>query len=233
MWSLLVAGALVQSVLASGPEAGSEVRSGSPEVLVELKQSLQTGSLLFSQGDCLAVKVFSASSYTHVGGVVVKDGEVTVYDSMNGSGVRMTPLDEYLRLQTPTQLHVVHPATPLTTERAAAYETHLNGQLGRKYAIKHHLTGQRCDGLHCAEYMTDALMSADLIHAKNPPRVSPGSLLEGLEKANLYADGGRFALKASEPQKPANLTWCQSLWHDTGTCCSNTATQLRRWVLCR
>jgi Permuted papain-like amidase enzyme, YaeF/YiiX, C92 family len=228
MWSLLMI-----CVLASGPEAAVEVRSGSPEVLAELKQSLKTGSLLFSQGDCLAVKIFSASSYTHVGGVVVKGGEVTVYDSMNGAGVRKTSLDEYLRLQTPTQLHVVHPATPLSGERAAAYETHLNGQLGRKYAINHHLTGQRCDGLHCAEYMTDALMSAELIRAQNPPRVSPGSLLEGLEKANLYTDGGHFKLKAIEPQKPTNLTWCQSLWYDTGTCCSNTATQLRRWVLCR
>ena len=228
MWSLLVL-----CVLASGPEAAPEVRSASPEVLVELKQSLQTGSLLFSQGDCLAVKIFSASSYTHVGGVVVKDGEVTVYDCMNGPGVRKTSLDEYLRLQTPAQIHVVHPAQPFTPERATAYETHLNGQLGRKYAIKHHLTGQRCDGLHCAEYLTDALMSAELIRANNPPRVSPGSLLEGLEKANLYTDGGRFALKAAEPLAPANLTWCQRAWHDTATCCSNTASQLRRWVLCR
>ena len=233
MWSLFVAGALVQSVLASGPEAGPEARSASPEVRAELKQSLQTGSLIFSQGDCLAVKIFSASSYTHVGGVVVKEGEVFVYDSMNGPGVRKTPLDEYLRLQTPSQIHVVHPATPLTTERAAAYETHLDSQLGRKYAIKHHLTGRRCDGLHCAEYLTDALMSARLIRAENPACVSPGSLHEGLEKAYLYTDGGRFALKAAEPPAPANLTWCQRMWHDTATCCSNTSTQLRRWVLCR
>ena len=228
MWSLFVV-----CVLASGPEAGPEIRNASPEVIAELKQSLQTGSLIFSQGDCLAVKIFSASSYTHVAGVVVKDGEVTVYDCMNGPGVRKTSLDEYLRLQTPAQIHVVHPATPFTTARATAYETHLNGQLGRKYAIKHHLTGQRCDGLHCAEYLTDALMSAELIRANNPPRVSPGSLLEGLEKANLYTDGGRFALKAAEPPAPANLTWCQRTWHNTATCCSNTSTQLRRWVLCR
>ena len=233
MWSLFVAGALVQSVLASGPEAGPEARSASPEVLAELKQNLQTGSLIFSQGDCLAVKICSGSSYTHAGGVVVKDGNVTVYDSMNGTGVRKTSLDEYLRLQTPSQIHVVHPATPLITERAAAYETHLDSQLGRKYAIKHHLTGRRCDGLHCAEYTTDALMAAQLIRADNPARVSPGSLLEGLEKAHLYTDGGRFALKAAEPPAPANLTWCQRMWHDTATCCSNTSTQLRRWVLCR
>ena len=56
MWSLLVV-----CVLASGPEAGSDVRTASPEVVAELKQSLQTGSLIFSQGDCLAVKIFSAS----------------------------------------------------------------------------------------------------------------------------------------------------------------------------
>ncbi|MBC8116539.1 MAG: hypothetical protein H7062_19275, partial [Candidatus Saccharimonas sp.] len=136
MWSLLVV-----CVLSSGPETGPDVRSASPEVLAELKQSLQTGSLVLSQGDCLAVKVFSRSSYTHVGGVVVRDGEVFVYDSMNGTGVRKTPLDEYLRLQTPSQIHVVHPKQPFTPEGATAYETHLDGQLGRRYAIKHHLTG--------------------------------------------------------------------------------------------
>lgn len=233
MWSLLLSGALMSCAWASGPEAGPEIRVASPEVLAELKQSLQTGSLIFSQGDCLAVKIFSGSLYTHVGGVVVKDGEAVVYDSMNGPGVRKTSLDEYLRLQTPSQIHVVHPATAFTAEQSGAYETHLNGQLGRKYAIKHHLTGRRCDGLHCAEYMTDSLMSAQLIRANNPPRVSPGSLLEGLETASLYTSGGRFDLKAAEPPTPENLTWCQRLWHDTGTCCSNTATQLRRWVLCR
>lgn len=228
MWSLFVV-----CVLASGPEAGPEIRTASPEVLAELKQSLKTGSLIFSQGDCLAVKVFSASSYTHVGGVVINDGEVVVYDSMNGTGVRKTPLDEYLRLQTPCEIHVVHPAAPLTNERITAYETHLESQLGRKYAIKHHLTGRRCDGLHCAEYMTDALMSAKLIRAENPARVSPGSLLEGLEKANLYVDGGHFALKAAEPPTPTNLTWCQRAWHNTAICCSNATAQLSRWVLCR
>lgn len=228
MWSLLVV-----CVFASGPDAGSEVRSASPEVLAELKKELRTGSLLLSQGDCLAVKVFSGSSYTHVGGVVVNGEGISVYDSMNGVGVRKTPLDEYLRLQTPSQIHVVHPAKALTTGQASSYEAHLESQLGRKYAIKHHLTGQRCDGVHCAEYMTDALMAAKLIQAQNPPRVSPGSLLEGLQKANLCTDGGRFELKEAVAPKPTNLTWCQRLWYDTGTCCSNTATQLRRWVLCR
>ena len=40
------------------------------------------------------------------------NGEITVYDSMNGVGVRMTPLAEYLRLQTPCEIHVVRLATP-------------------------------------------------------------------------------------------------------------------------
>ena len=228
MWALIVACAL-----AGGPESKSQAPDSSAEILAELAGNIQTGSLIFSQGDCLAVKIFSQSSYTHVGGVVVKDGQALVYDSMNGTGVRKTPLADYLRHQTPSDIHVVHPMKPFTAEQAAAYESHLEAQLGRKYAIRHHLTGERCDGLHCSEYVTDALMSAKLIRANQPPRVSPASLLEGLQQAKLCTDGGKFHLKPVQAPPPSNMTWCQQTWRDTATCCTSCCTQLRRWILCR
>jgi Permuted papain-like amidase enzyme, YaeF/YiiX, C92 family len=228
MWTLFVA-----CVLAGGPDAPATVPATAADATAKIESKLETGSLIFSRGDCLAVKIFSQSSYTHVGGVVVKDGRAVVYDSMNGVGVRKTPLDEYLRLQTPSTIHIVHPAKPFTGEQVTAYESHLEAQLGRKYAIRHHLTGKRCDGLHCSEYMTDALMSAQLIRANEPPRVSPGSLLEGLERAKLCTDGGKFTLKTPPMPAPANLTWCQRAWKSTVNCCSNCCSQMRRWVLCR
>ena len=224
---------LIALILAGCQDAGKATQPESPTILVEVGGTLQTGSLIFSQGDCLAVKIFSRSSYTHVGDVVVTNGEIIVYDSMNGVGVRKTPLAEYLRLQTPSEIHVVHLASPFTQEQATAFKNHLEGQLGRKYAIKHHLTGKRSDGLHCSEYLTDALMAADLIHANQPPRVSPGSLLKGLEQGELCTDGGRFSLKADSPPPPDNLTWCQRAWHSTANCCSSCGSQLKRWVLCR
>ena len=54
----------------------------------QLADEVQTGTLLFSQGDCLAVKVFSRSEYTHVATVVVEDKQPMVYESTNGVGVR-------------------------------------------------------------------------------------------------------------------------------------------------
>jgi hypothetical protein len=229
MWSIIVACALS----CCGEEIDAAVPAPPEPVVAELTERLQTGSLIFSRGDCLAVKIFSQSSYTHVGGVVVRNGEVLVYDSMNGTGVRKTPFAEYLRQQTPSSVRIVHPKTPFSPEKAAAFEEHLESQLGRKYAVRHHLTGQRCQGLHCSEYMTDALMAAEMITAKNPPRVSPGSLLDGVMADNVYVAGNDLELKAPEQVAPSNLTWCQSAWYNTASCCSKSSTQLRRWILCR
>ena len=229
MWSIVVACAFG----CCGAGADANTPAPSEPLVSELKQGLQTGSLIFSRGDCLAVKIFSQSSYTHVGGVVANGSEFVVYDSMNGVGVRKTPLLEYLQRQTPSTIHTVHPTVAFTAQTAEAYEQHLESQLGRKYAVKHHLTGRRCEGLHCSEYMTDALMAADLISARQPPRVSPGSLLEGVMTTNAYTEGNRFDLRVTDPPPPADRTWCQSAWHRTSICCLKSATQVRRWVLCR
>jgi hypothetical protein len=172
-------------------------------------------------------------AYTHVGGVVVTDGEIIVYDSMNGVGVRKTPLAEYLRLQTPSEIHVAHLTTPFTADQEAVFQRHLEGQLGRKYAIRHHLTGQRCEGLHCSEYMTDALMAVDLIHANQPSRVSPGSLLLGLQKGDACADGGKYPLTAVAEPIPKHLTWRQRARHSTANCCHRCSGQFKRSILCR
>ena len=229
MWSIVLVCAL--NCCGQGPDPS--IPAPADAVVAELSQGLQTGSLIFSRGDCLAIKIFSQSSYTHVAGVVVTDGEAIVYDSMNGVGVRKTPLVEYLRQQIPSKVHVVHPRTALTTEHAAAFEKHLESQLGRKYAVKHHLTGNRCDGLHCAEYMTDALMAAELMSAKQPAKVSPGSLLEGVLTTNVYAEANHAELKAVDPPQPADRPWYQRAWHSTASCCSKSTVQMRRWILCR
>ncbi len=36
---------------------------------------VQTGTLLVSEGDCLAVQVYTQSPFTHVGAVVMRDGQ--------------------------------------------------------------------------------------------------------------------------------------------------------------
>src|SRR5215212_9811866 len=133
----------------------------------------ETGTLIFSRGDCLAIKVFGGGPYTHVAAVVKQDGAATVYDSMNGKGVRKQPLDDYLQSQQPDMIYVAHLKEPMTAEQGSAFVAHLESELGRPYAVKHHLTGGRAKGIHCSEYMTDALMACDLLHADRPSRVSP------------------------------------------------------------
>lgn len=151
-------------------------------VVEQLAPAVQTGTLLFSQGDCLAVKCFSASRFTHVGMVAQTPSGPMVYDSMNGTGVRRTPLAEYVALQTPCDLLAVHPAKPIPEPQARKLCEALEQQLGRPYGIRHHLTGSKCEGVHCSEYATECLIAADLMTAKNPARVSPGSLLQGVRR---------------------------------------------------
>lgn len=222
MWALLLAGVL----------SGSPTEANGA-VMAELRSNLQTGSLLFSQGDCLAIKVFSGSRYTHVGAVVIEQGRPVVYDSMNGAGVRKQTLDEYVRFLAPSDVHVLHPSKKMTGVEARAFAHHLQRQVGRPYRIKHYATGRRTDGLHCGEYVTDALAAAGWFTAKEPARVSPGSLWEGVTQSGRYVDGGRF--EVGEPATPVPLgkeTWCQRSWRETRECCGACCRQLSRWFFC-
>ncbi len=209
---------------------------GDPDdVSWELTKECQTGTLIFSQGDCLAVKVFSNSRFTHCAAVVIDEGRPVVYDSMPRYGVRRTELAEYLRLQTPSDIQVVHPAKPLSPDEAQAFRDHLNSELGREYGIKHHITGKRAKGVHCAEYCTDALLAAKEIEVDEPPRVSPGSLFEGLTEHRLYTDGGKFELrvKSLQPVAMEDESWCRRTWRQTYDCTAGCCRQMSRWFLCR
>lgn len=202
-------------------------------VVEQLTPAVQTGTLLFSQGDCLAVKVFSASHFTHVGVVALTPAGPFVYDSMNGPGVRKTPLAEYVALQTPCDLLAVHPSRPLSEAEANRLGRALEQQLGRPYAIRHHLTGSKCEGTHCSEYATESLIAAGLLTANNPARVSPGSLLQGVTAAGLYMEGDEFTLALAPVPEPADETWCQWSWRCTKTGVLGSCMQVRRWFLCR
>ena len=199
----------------------------------ELTGALSTGSLIVSKGDCLAVKVFTKSPYTHVAIVVCDGVDRWVYDSMNGVGVRKLSLEEYLSTQAPDQIHLFHPKRKITGNRQAEFVGYLNEQIGRPYAIKHHLTGNRGDGIHCAEYVTDALMCIDVIQAKQPSRVSPASLVEGVTKYNLYSTGQTVQLKLPEPIVPKGDNACDQMWIDTKICWNNCCRKMRGWFLCQ
>jgi hypothetical protein len=202
------------------------------EAVQELGPMLETGSLIFSKGDCMAIKVFSVSNYTHVAAVVVRDDAPMVYDSTGGAGVRRLPLADYLATQGTAPLYVLQPRKAFSAEQARRFEAHLESQLGRPYSVAHHLTGQRVDGIHCAEYLTDALAECELVKAKNPPRVSPASLRSGLIKSELYDPIATVQLVEPIRPVPAATTWCGRMWESTCVCTANCWRKLRGCVLC-
>lgn len=222
MWSLLVAGWLVASP--------SEI---SASLAAQLHDQAQTGTLLFHQGDCLAIKVFSRSSFTHVGAVVVEQGQVVVYDAMNGSGVRKQSLEAYLHAMTPCRLHVLPPTRPMTPAESQRFVSYLEQHVGRPYAVRQYATGRSGRGLHCAEYVTGALIAAGWFTTAEPARVSPGSLHEAVVQSSYYTQGSQHELEEpSLPPPTTEETWCQSTWRETKECCRQCCQQLARWFLC-
>lgn len=200
----------------------------------EIASSVQTGSILASQGDCLAVRAYSLSRYTHVAAVVVQDGQPVVYDTVPGSGVRRLPLADYLISQRPTDIHLLHPTKPFSETQSVAFEQHLRAQLGRPYDVKHFATGRRCQGLHCSEYLTDALIASQHLSAANPTRVSPVALVTSLTEHKIYQSGTIYNLpEPPEPAVPVSETWYGRAWQGTKDCTYDCWTQTRRWFCCK
>jgi hypothetical protein len=223
---------LVTAILVGAP-APAVLQRTPPEALAEIGDDVQTGSLIISKGDCLAIKIYSASTYTHVAAVVVNDGQACVYDATGGAGVRRQSLGDYLVAQSDNTLYLFHPFQPFTKRRASRFEEHLKSQIGRPYAIHHHLTGERAAGLHCSEYVCDALIAAETLHARQPSRVSPASLVEGILQADVYQPGDVVRLVPMPPARPESQSWCARLWFDTKQCTHACCSKLRGWFLCK
>jgi hypothetical protein len=223
---------LAAALLVGAPPAGESSASSPPEAAGVAAQ-VETGSLIFSRGDCLAVRVYTQSRYTHVGAVVVRDGIPYVYDSMNGVGVRRLTLAEYLDNQQPTEVHLFHPCKSFSKQRAGEFERYLESQLGRPYAVRHHITGGTADGMHCSEYVTSGLMACGVLHAHEPARVSPASLVEGITEANLYRTADTIVLQPEPASAPADASWCARSWHCTKQCTYACCSQMRRWFCCK
>jgi hypothetical protein len=200
-------------------------------VVAQMRKQLQTGTLLFSRGDCLAIRVVTRSEFTHVGTVVVEAGEIVVYDTINGTGVRKQSLPQYIDYLAPSNLHVVQPTRPMTPDEAQRLAKHLRQHLGQPYGVQHYVTKRSARGMHCAEYATRALIAAGWMTAPDPARVSPGALYDAVLQSGRYVERGRFELRDSTPSLslPPQETWCQSMWRETKECCSDCCRQLGRW----
>jgi Permuted papain-like amidase enzyme, YaeF/YiiX, C92 family len=227
MHALLVAAALTAT------PAPVETYAVPDEAARAIAAEARTGTLLFSQGDCLAVKVYTQSPYTHVAAVVIEDGRQWIYDSQNGIGVRRLPLEKYLAAERPCRFHVFQPNVNFSEARTRRFAGHLESQLGRPYAIAHHVTGERADGLHCSEYVTDALIRCEVLRAKQPSRVSPASLVEGLLNGGLYEPLKTVEIEEPAETVPQGRCWCEQLWIDTKQCTARFGRSMSRMFLCR
>lgn len=223
---------LIAAILISGAVAETDLATPA-EATARLESEVVTGSLIVSRGDCLAVKMYSASLYTHVGAVVVREGEVYVYDAMHGCGVRKQLLCDYVVGLNDAAIHPFHLCRPMSDDQARRFERHLEGQLGRPYAIAHHLTGKRADGLHCSEYVTDALIAADLLRANRPSRVSPASLVTGVLAAEVHRQAETLQLLPDPPARPESENWVVQCWFDTQQCTQNCYRKLWAWFCCK
>ena len=205
------------------------------QAIKTVERELKAGSLIFHRGKCLSVKIYTRSPFTHVAIVVPeqKGPGWTVYDSARKHGVRKSKLSDYLEESSPDAISFLHPCNDLTPKQSEQLRNALDEQLGRPYSVKQHLTGNRAKGIHCSEYVTDALIAIDLLRTNKPPRVSPASLLEGILQANVYNPG--TILKVTLPVTPTakKESWCSRVWNDTKTCTSNCYGKMRRLVLCR
>lgn len=223
--------ALVALLLATTPAEATD--DPHQQAVCEIAASCQNGSLIFSKGDCLAVRAYTNSPYTHVATVVYEDGQPVIYDSMNGTGVRKLPLEEYLDTQSPDEVHLFHPKREFTSDETARYQRYLDSQLGRPYSVKHHISGKRSTGVHCSEYVTDALAEIDWLKVENPPRVSPASLVEGISTHGVYSAGPTIALPVELEPVPMPDSRCSRMWMETKSCMARCCSKLSRWVLCR
>lgn len=227
----------MNSILAAilvGTIPGGVIELPREQAIAQITAACEDGTLLFSQGDCLAVRAYTNSPYTHVGMVIYEpNGTAMVYDSMNGVGVRKMSLTEYLTVQAPDKVQLFHPSRDLTDTEVAELQEYLEGELGRPYAVKHHLTGKRSSGLHCSEYVTDALVSIEWLKVANPPRVSPASLAKGIEAHHIYESGGTFVIPVVLEPIPEPEGICQRVWESTKLCTLQCCSRLSGWILCR
>lgn len=227
MSHLLLAAALTLAA----PEV--EDHSSHTAAAESLSTSVQTGTLLFSRGECLAIRVATRGPYTHVAAVVVENERPYVYDSMNGSGVRRLTLHQYLRTQRPHELDVFQPTLAFSSKRADLFHAYLQEQIGRPYAVKHHVTGSQGEGLHCSEYVTEACIGCGMLTALRPSRVTPTTLSDGLIDGQLYVHERTLRIEPAPAVAPKSANWRQRLWFDTRDCSRRTWSKLSAWLVCK
>lgn len=230
--SLMLAMALVIGVNPSANLDGLKCDSAVTAAR-EMAPALQTGTLLVTKGDCLAVQVYTQSPFTHVAVVVVRNTRPLVYESANGIGARCLSLEKYLGTQNQHEVHVFQPRTELSDVSKHKLEVYLDSQLGRPYEVQHFLTGDPSTGMHCSEYVTNGLIQSGLLKAKQPARVSPASLVQGITQSEVYAAKQTILIQLPEASRTQTSTWYGQLWQQTKNCTADCYQQTKGCLFCK
>ena len=222
------------AVFAQAEPVNLQCFRSSDQVVEATQCELKPGSLIIHRGDCLTVKLYTQSPYTHVAIVMPDESQGwVVYDSANGHGVRKSKLNDYLKEPGSGTIELYHLSMDLSQSQCDHLSQALSEELGRPYAVKHYVTGKKARGVHCSEYVTDALISIDLLRAKRPVRVTPASLLQGILEAEIYQAGAAMKVtKQSEVAKKGD-GWCHQLWIDTKVCTKSCYKKMGKLFLCQ
>lgn len=197
----------------------------------EVAEECCTGTLLFSEGDCLTIRCYTWSPYTHVAIVMMENDQPVVYDSMNGIGVRRLPLGEYIQFESYATKNIVvmNPVKEFTPDQEECLKAYLDSQLGRPYSVRHYVVGSENEGIHCSEYVSAALKESNLLKVERPHKVSPASLYEGVETGKLYDISLTKNLVRPLIQRKMGKSWYGQIWLDTKYCYKVCHFKLATW----
>jgi hypothetical protein len=193
------------------------------------------GSLLFLEHSNKAVERFTEGEISHVAIVLQEQGETVVYEA-TPPRVRKVGWNSYLvelaRLNEgrddPMVPHLASPDRPWTEAELELMRAMGEVHLGQPYSIKGHLRNRAADGVHCAEFATMCLQTAERFPDEPAYRMTPQSLYDRTQE--FYRPAEEVSLAEVVVPKTGwtenarwrwsgYWNWCKwSCWESWGMC---------------
>ena len=174
---------------------------------------LPDATVIYLENSNAIVERYTGSEISHVA-LAVNDGVTTwVYEATPREVRRLSwssYVDELARLndgrRRPIKAFVMKPKRLLTQDQRERLVSYLDSQIGRRYSVKSYVRHMPSDGIHCAEYVANALMSANQLNADRSYRLNPAALVGQLR--GDYQTASAVSVPDYEPQG----SWCERSW---------------------
>lgn len=184
-------------------------------VLAVAPADLQGGELLVLENCNSVVEGVTDGDIGHLAIVIRRDDGVFVAEA-TPSKVRTLAWDDYLaelariqqRRQHDNQMRVwmLIPKQSYSADELAAIDQHIDQQVGRRYSVLGYLSGERAEGIHCAQFTAECLQSTGRLERGDWHRSSPSSLVKTLQ--STHSDLTKIELPAYQ----SSSSWCQESW---------------------